>query len=118
MNDLEYLVFKNKNKLINSKLYYDLLEIQTENKSIIQHLEHRISNPNVISNKDLNNQFKNLLIEYNVKIDNFFTHFDDFTNQEMKRKFNENKLDLKKRYKLNKTRELKYFTYLFENLKK
>jgi len=117
LNDLEYLVFKNKNKLIKSNVYLSLLKSQTENKFFIQYLGTRISNPNFNCNQPLNNQIKDLLIEYNNKTDKIFTHFDDFTNQEMKRKFNENNLDLKN-YKLNKTRELKYFTYLFKNFKK
>jgi hypothetical protein len=100
LNDLDYLNYKNKNQIIDLRIFYNLYRSLELNKILIETL-----------NLDL--KFKDLLINYNSKVQEFYNHFDKFTLYDYNRKYELN-LPVININQIKNTREIDFFEILLK----
>jgi hypothetical protein len=95
LNDLDYLNYKNKNQIIDLRIYNKLNKSLELNKILIETL-----------NLDL--KVKNLLTNYNSKVLDFYNHFDKFTLDDYNRKYKQ-KLPKFNINQIKNSREIEFF---------
>jgi len=100
LNDLDYLNYKNKNQIIDLRIYNKLNKSLELNKILIETL-----------NLDL--KVKNLLTNYNSKVLDFYNHFDKFTLDDYNRKYKQ-KLPKFNINQIKNSREIEFFEIWFK----
>jgi len=103
LNDLDYLNYINKNKIIDLRIYSKLNRSLELNNILIETLN--------LEEEDL--KLKSLLTNYNSKVLDFYNHFDIFTLDDYNRKYEKN-LPVINIRDIKKSREIDFFEILFK----